>query len=82
MWGQAGDTFDEDCLTLNVWSKPQGGEKAKAVMVWIYGGGEKRHSPSQKLTTLVGYNIGNTANPSYNGARLAEDQDVVVVSMK
>jgi len=66
MWGQAGDTFDEDCLTLNVWSKPQSGEKAKAVMVWIYGGG---------------YNIGNTANPSYNGARLAQDQDVVVVSM-
>jgi carboxylesterase type B len=40
MWGQAGDTFDEDCLTLNVWSKPQSGDKAKAVMVWIYGGGE------------------------------------------
>jgi carboxylesterase type B len=37
--GQAGDEFSEDCLTINVWSKPQTGEKAKAVMVWIYGGG-------------------------------------------
>jgi cholinesterase len=42
MWGQAGDKFNEDCLTLNVWSKPHSGEKAKAVMVWIYGGGERQ----------------------------------------
>jgi cholinesterase len=54
-------------LTVNVWSKPQVGEKKKAVMVWIYGGG---------------YNTGNSASPSYNGARLANDQDVVVVSIK
>jgi carboxylesterase type B len=25
----------EDCLTLNVWTEPQSGEKAKAVLVWI-----------------------------------------------
>jgi cholinesterase len=31
---QADDEFSEDCLTLNVWSKPQTGEKAKAVLVW------------------------------------------------
>jgi cholinesterase len=65
--GQAGDTFSEDCLTLNVWSKPQSGEKKKAVMVWIYGGG---------------YNTGNSASPTYNGARLANEQDVVFVSIK
>jgi carboxylesterase type B len=29
----------EDCLTLNVWTKPQVGEKKKAVFVWFYGGG-------------------------------------------
>jgi carboxylesterase type B len=58
MWGQAGDKFDEDCLTLNVWSKPQSGEKAKAVMVWIYGGGEtqmfvqEQHLTSSKATQL------------------------------
>jgi hypothetical protein len=30
----------EDCLYLNIWSKPQTGEKKKAVMIWIYGGGK------------------------------------------
>jgi cholinesterase len=65
--GQAGDQFSEDCLTLNVWSKPQTGGKKKAVMVWIYGGG---------------FNTGNSASPAYNGARLANDQDVVMVSIK
>ncbi|KAF2429759.1 putative carboxylesterase [Tothia fuscella] len=64
--GQAGDKYDEDCLTLNIWSKPQVGEKAKAVLLWIYGGG---------------FGSGNTRNPSYNGARLANDNDVVVVSI-
>lgn len=38
--GQAGDEFSEDCLTINVWSKPQTGERGKAVMIWLYGGGE------------------------------------------
>jgi carboxylesterase type B len=64
---QYGDAFDEDCLTLNVWTKPDSGEKAKAVLIWIYGGG---------------FALGNTASPSYNGARLAAEHDVVVVSMK
>jgi hypothetical protein len=32
--------FSENCLTLNIWTKPQTGERKKAVMVWIYGGGE------------------------------------------
>jgi carboxylesterase type B len=36
----AKNTFNEDCLTLNVWTKPQTGEKKKAVMIWIYGGGK------------------------------------------
>jgi carboxylesterase type B len=29
----------EDCLNLNIYTKPQVGEKKKAVLVWIYGGG-------------------------------------------
>lgn len=29
----------EDCLTLNVWTKPQTGDLQKAVLVWIHGGG-------------------------------------------
>jgi cholinesterase len=36
---QLGNPVSEDCLTINVWTKPQVGEKKKAVMVWIYGGG-------------------------------------------
>ena len=29
----------EDCLKLNVWTKPQTGEKTKAVLFFIHGGG-------------------------------------------
>jgi len=53
-------------LYLNVWTKPQAGEKKKAVLVWIYGGG---------------FVVGSAANEAYNGALLAEDQDVIVASM-
>ena len=34
-----GIALSEDCLTLNVWTKPQMGEKAKAVLLFIHGGG-------------------------------------------
>jgi hypothetical protein len=30
---QEGDNFSEDCLTLNVWTKPQVGDKKRAVMI-------------------------------------------------
>lgn len=30
--------YGEDCLTVNLWTKPTNDTK-KAVMVWIYGGG-------------------------------------------
>lgn len=66
-FGQVGDTFSEDCLTVNIWTKPQVGEAKKAVLVWIYGGG---------------FTIGNSDNAGYNGQYLAEREDVVVVSMK
>ena len=33
-------TYSENCLSINVWTKPQTGERKKAVMVWIYGGGK------------------------------------------
>jgi len=59
--------YDEDCLFLNVWTKPQVGEKKKAVLVWIYGGS---------------FTSGSTSVSIYNGASLAEEQDIVVVSLK
>lgn len=34
-----GYAMGEDCLTLNVWTKPQVGEKAKAVLLFFHGGG-------------------------------------------
>jgi cholinesterase len=59
-----GTSPSEDCLFLNVWTKPQAGEKKKAVLVWIFGGG---------------FSMGDSADPLYNGAKLAHNQDVVVV---
>ncbi|RKF65206.1 Cholinesterase [Erysiphe neolycopersici] len=56
----------EDCLYLNVWTKPQVGERKKAVMVWIYGGS---------------FTFGSTSITAYNGRHLAALEDVVVVSM-
>jgi cholinesterase len=57
----------EDCLTLNIYTKPQTGEKKKAVMIWIYGGG---------------FVYGSNGNRAYNGALLAEEQDIVHVAVK
>lgn len=31
-------SHSEDCLTLNIWTKPQSGESRKAVLFWIHGG--------------------------------------------
>jgi cholinesterase len=59
--------FGEDCLTLNVWTKPQTGEGKKAVLVWIYGGG---------------FTSGSTTSPSTSGVQFAAKQDVVLVSIK
>lgn len=64
--GQAGHNFSEDCLSINVWTKPQSGEKAKAVLLWIYGGA---------------FSVGSTNAPYYNGARLADEEDVIVASV-
>jgi cholinesterase len=64
---QIGDKFSEDCLTVNVWTKPQTGESKKAVLVWIYGGG---------------FTFGNSDNPAYNGQYIADQEDVVLVSFK
>jgi hypothetical protein len=63
----SGHLQSEDCLTLNIWTKPQTGEPKKAVLVWIYGGG---------------FQSGATNNPTYNGQTFAEKQDVVLVSLK
>ncbi|KAL3424092.1 carboxylesterase [Phlyctema vagabunda] len=58
--------ISEDCLFLNIWSKPQSGEKKKAVMVYIHGGG---------------FSGGTGSLPVFNGATLAEEEDVIIVTI-
>jgi cholinesterase len=52
---ETGFNFKEDCLTINVWTKPQSGATEKAVLVWIYGGG---------------FSSGTSAFPMYDGQQL------------
>jgi cholinesterase len=66
LW-QVDVTYSEDCLTLNVWNKPQTSGSRKAVLFWIYGGG---------------FNTGTTNNAAYNGKYIADQEDVVVVTAK
>jgi len=59
--------YDENCLGLNIWTKPQTGEKTKAVLMWIYGGA---------------FSSGTAHAPYMLGGRYANEEDVVVVSFK
>ena len=59
---------DEDCLYLQVYSPSAGGTSPKPVMLWIHGGG---------------FDMGNSwFFGTYDGTRLAQQHDVVVVSIK
>lgn len=55
---------NEDCLYLNIWT-PATDDKARPVMFYIHGGG---------------FLIGAGSRPRLNGARLASNGDVVVVT--
>jgi len=55
----------EDCLYLNVWTPARSQGDKIPVLVWIYGGG---------------FNFGGTAEPTYNGEKLAK-KGVVLVSI-
>ncbi|MFJ8666304.1 carboxylesterase/lipase family protein [Streptomyces sp. NPDC093600] len=57
--------FDEDCLTLNVWTPAAGGAK-RPVMVWIHGGG---------------FISGSGSLPNYSGETFARNGDLVVVTI-
>jgi para-nitrobenzyl esterase len=56
---------DEDCLHVNIWAPAAAGEP-RPVMFWIHGGGNA---------------AGTAADPIYDGRRLAEAGDVVVVTI-
>lgn len=55
----------DDWLTVNVWSPQPESGAALPVMVWIYGGA---------------YRFGHAADPVYDGARLAREGGVVLVT--
>lgn len=56
----------EDCLFLNVWTPGLRDNKKRAVMVWFHGGG---------------FSAGSGASHAYDGVRLANRGDVVVVTV-
>ena len=56
----------EDCLFLNVWTRGLGDRKKRSIMVWLHGGG---------------YVTGSGSSNGYDGSRLAERGDVVVVTL-
>ncbi|KAK3696624.1 hypothetical protein LTR37_017877 [Vermiconidia calcicola] len=67
--GNAGTRRDEDCLTLNIWTRPLASscESAqKPVLVFFYGGRTA---------------IGTTHSPVYDGQYFADAEDVVVVTV-
>ena len=61
-----GTRIDEDCLSLNIWRPAGRGGEALPVMVWVHGGA---------------YALGSSAQPLYDGSRLAAEQGVVIVSI-
>jgi len=61
----AGEQPGEDCLVLNIWTR--GTDSAKRpVMVWLHGGG---------------FAVGSGSGAAYDGTRLAQRGDVVVVTI-
>ena len=56
----------EDCLFLNVWTRGLGDGKKRPIMVWLHGGG---------------YVTGSGSSHGYDGVRLANRGDVVVVTV-
>ncbi|GAA1279621.1 carboxylesterase family protein [Pseudonocardia aurantiaca] len=63
--GPEGAEDSPEWLTVNVWTHAPDPAARRPVMVWIYGGG---------------YQSGFSAAPVYNGRRLVNERDVVVVT--
>jgi len=56
----------ENCLSLNIWTPGVGDGKKRPVMVWLHGGG---------------YSVSSGASSVFDGTRLAQRGDVVVVTL-
>jgi para-nitrobenzyl esterase len=59
------ERYDEDCLTLNVWT-PGLDSGSRPVLVWLHGGW---------------FSVGSGNEPAYDGAHLSATGDVVVVTV-
>lgn len=64
-WNNATGT-SEDCLFLNIWTRGLDDGKKRPIMVWLHGGG---------------YVTGSGSSNGYDGSRLAERGDVIVVTL-
>lgn len=64
--GLADETQSEDCLFLNVWTRGLHDNARRPVMFYIHGGA---------------YSSGSGSHPLYDGVRLAQRGDVVVVTI-
>jgi len=64
--GMAITDVSEDCLTLNIWRPAGASTTPLPVMVWVYGGA---------------FIVGGSAAVTYDGARLAAEQQLIVVSV-
>ncbi|KAK8050948.1 hypothetical protein PG993_002333 [Apiospora rasikravindrae] len=66
--GGSGTTQSEDCLTLNIWTKPtaSAAQQKKPVLIFLHGGR---------------FANGNTHTPFYDGQSLADAEDVVIVTL-
>uniref|UniRef100_A0AAU2UYM3 Carboxylic ester hydrolase n=1 Tax=Streptomyces sp. NBC_00003 TaxID=2903608 RepID=A0AAU2UYM3_9ACTN len=63
--GHGSPPFDDDCLTLNIWT-PAADDGRRPVLLWIHGGG---------------FVSGSGSLPTYSGDTFARDGDLVVVSI-
>ncbi|MBT2469821.1 carboxylesterase family protein [Streptomyces sp. ISL-66] len=63
--GHGSPPFDDDCLTLNIWTPAADGGR-RPVLLWIHGGG---------------FVSGSGSLPNYSGETFARDGDLVVVSI-
>jgi carboxylesterase type B len=82
--GAAGSERSEDCLTLNIWSKPttKAPEPAKPVFVFFHGGRKSSHVICVHCSqTMLGFAGGNTNSPFTNGQHLANSENLVVVTV-
>lgn len=64
--GVAGKPESEDCLYLNVWRPVEAGGEALPVMLFVHGGG---------------FSFGSAVHPCYDGASLARNGRVIVVTI-